>query len=38
MKLAHWLPEFTTSGESELLAVSVELKTMLMGSNRAAWP
>ena len=38
MKVAHWLPVLTTSGLSELLAVSVELNTRLIGSKRAAWP
>ena len=36
--VAHWLPVFTTSGLSELLAVSVELNTRLIGSKRAALP
>ncbi len=38
MNDAHWLPVFTMSGLSELLAVSVELNTRLIGSKRAASP
>ena len=38
MKVAHWLPVLATSGVSELLAVSAELNTRLIGSKRAASP
>ena len=38
MNDAHWLPVLTTSGVSELLAVSAELNTRLIGSKRAASP
>ena len=38
MKVAHWLPVLVVSGVSELLAVSAELNTRLIGSKRAASP
>ena len=38
MNDAHWLPVVATCGLSELLAVSAELKTRLIGSKRAASP